>query len=106
MRMRKQEVMGVRSQRVIKVEEIDKLDHFKVLIALIPNVSSSGHEPNVIFLPQRWELMGSNLLIPLGLGSIIIDDGLPHLPSLNHGEVLKRFSMRLFLRKKDVGCIS
>ena len=78
MHMRKQEVVGVRSQRVIKVEEIDKLDHFKVLIALIPNVSSSGHEPNVIFLPQRWELMGSNLLIPLGLVSIIIDDSLPH----------------------------
>ena len=32
--------------------------------------------------------MGSTLLIPLGLGSIIRVDNLPRLPSMDHGEVL------------------
>jgi hypothetical protein len=46
--------------------------------------------------------MGSTLLIPLGLGPTIWADDLPHLPSMNHGEVFEGFSTRISLEKKKV----
>jgi hypothetical protein len=44
--------------------------------------------------------MGSTLLIPLGLGFVIKVDGLPCLPSIDHREVLRGFSVRCFPWKK------
>jgi hypothetical protein len=47
--------------------------------------------------------MGSTPLIPSGLVSIIKADGLPHLPSMDNGEVLGGFSARFSLGKKWKG---
>jgi len=62
-------------------------------------VSSSGPEPNVRSLPWCWGGHRFNLLIPSALGSMINMDGLPHLPSMDHGEVQRVFH-KVSLRKQ------
>ena len=46
--------------------------------------------------------MGSTLLIPLGLGPVIRANNLPHLPSIDHGEVFRGFPMNIYLERKIV----
>jgi hypothetical protein len=63
-----------------------------------PRVSSIGLEPNV----RSFLLVvghGLTLLIPLGLGPVIRANGLPRLPSMDHGEVLVGFSTKVYLKK-------
>jgi len=65
-----------------------------------PRVSSIGLEPDVSFC-AFFLITGLTLLIPLGRGPIIRVNGLPHLPSMEHREVLEEFSTSLFPQKKE-----
>jgi hypothetical protein len=45
--------------------------------------------------------MVSTLLIPLGLGSVIKVDRLPHFPSMDHEEAIRGISVRCFPWEKN-----
>jgi hypothetical protein len=69
------------------------------LSGIAPRVSSIGLEPDMS-LSCLLLVTGSTLLIPPGQGPIIRADSLPHLPSMDHGEVFRGFSASTFPRKK------
>jgi hypothetical protein len=58
-------------------------------------VSSIGLEPDMS-LSCLLLVTGSTLLIPTGRGPVIRANGLPHLPSMDHGEVFGGFSASTF----------
>jgi len=67
---------------------------------LVSNVNLGGHELDVRSLPRVGDIMSLTLLIPSGLSSLVRAGSLPHLPSLDHGELFRDFPMRIFPGKK------
>ena len=78
---------------------IKNIDISYLVDMLASRVSSRGHDLDVRSLsPKVEEVTGLTLLISLMLGFMIRANGLPYLPSMNHGELHGGFSARLFLK--------
>lgn len=57
----------------------------------------------MLYLSLEGEkVMALNILIPLGLGSVSTVDGLPHLASMDHGEIIGGLSMIFSIIKNQM----